>query len=72
MSKNLKTVFWDVDTKLLDDKKHADYIITRIAEFGTLEQTKWLRKKYSKKRIKEVVANSCNVSPKSKSYWAII
>lgn len=29
-----QSLFWDVDPKTIDPKKHAQYIIERILDFG--------------------------------------
>jgi hypothetical protein len=72
MGKTLKSLFWDVDVKQLDEKKQADFLIVRIAEKGGIKEVNWLKKKYNKSRIKRVVKNSRNVSAKTKNYWSVI
>lgn len=72
LPKFLTTVFWDVSPRTIDSKKNKDYIITRIAEKGSLHSVKWLRKKYGVKTIKTAIKKSKNISSKTKNFWHII
>lgn len=72
MSLALKNLFWDIDLKELDEKKHANFLISRIADKGGLKEVSWLKKKFGKERIKQAVKNSRNVSSKTKNFWSII
>lgn len=67
-----KEMFWDVEPGELDPEKHRNFIITRIAEKGRLDDIKWLRSIYSDIEIRDVVAASRNTSPRVKSYWEVI
>lgn len=71
MSKSIKKLFWDTDTRGLD-KSANDFIITRVADKGGLSDAKWLIKKFGKKTIKRVVKHSRNVSLKTKNFWNVI
>ncbi len=64
--------FWDVDVSQLDWKKHKNFIISRILEYGTIEQIKELEKNYSSEEIAYVVKNSLNISKRVAVFWAII
>ncbi len=35
-----KKAFWDVDMKTMDAEKHADYIIQKVFEYGSLNDVK--------------------------------
>ena len=72
MNLALKNLFWDVDLKGLDEKKYANFLITRVADKGGLKEVSWLKKKFGKKRIKPTVKNSRNVSLKTKNFWSVI
>jgi len=64
--------FWDVDTSQLDWNKHRNFIISRILEYGTIEQIKELEKNYTREDIASVVKNSNNISKRVAVFWAII
>ncbi len=69
--KNLKKMFWDVNVDTLKTK-NSYFVITRLAEKGGLEAGRWLLKTFGKRKIKNVIKNSRNVSAKSKNFWSII
>lgn len=49
--------FWDVDQKKLDYDKYGKFVIIRVMERGTEEDTKEIIRYYGKKRIiKEVTS----------------
>jgi len=67
------SLFWDVDPKTVDPKKHARYIIERILEFGRDNEIQWLVHYYSPKIIKEVLNRSRGViHEKTKALWSLI
>lgn len=66
------SLFWDVDPKTVDPKKHAWYIIERIVDFGTDREVRWLYQTYSPLFIRGVVRNSRVVHPQSRSLWEAI
>jgi hypothetical protein len=43
--------FWDVDPKSLDIQKHERLIISRLINYGTLDDWRWLASTYGKERI---------------------
>ncbi len=65
-------LLWDVDSKTLRKIQHKSFMITRIAEKGTIRAVMWLRKTYTLRDIKKIVARSNNVSDKTKNYWRLI
>ncbi|MFZ1075450.1 MAG: hypothetical protein WAN50_03695 [Minisyncoccia bacterium] len=43
---NIKRLFWDMDSDALDAEKHADAIIERVLNTGSLADWKWLVQNY--------------------------
>lgn len=72
LNQSLKNLFWDVDFRHLDEKKHAGFLITRVADKGGLKDVLWLKRKFGKNRIKRAVLSSRNVSAKTKNFWQVI
>ncbi|MBI5230070.1 MAG: hypothetical protein HY981_02100 [Candidatus Magasanikbacteria bacterium] len=72
LPKFLQTTFWDVSPRMVNTKKNKEFIITRIAEKGTMRGVEWLKKKYGWRAIKEAVKKSKNVSLKTKNFWRVI
>jgi hypothetical protein len=66
------SLFWDVDPKTIDPKKHAYYIIERILDFGTDEEVRWMARTYPAVFIKNVAKTSRVIHPKSKSLWSLV
>ncbi|MGO9014414.1 MAG: DUF6922 domain-containing protein [Dissulfurispiraceae bacterium] len=62
-------LFWDVDIKRIQIKKHAVYIIERILEYGNLDSIYWLQRVFSAQTILDVLETSRLISQKSKNLW---
>lgn len=65
-------LFWDVDPKTIDPKKHAEYIIERILDFGDLDEMRWIVHYYPREVITKTMRESRVVDDKSKSLWALV
>lgn len=65
------TLFWDVDPRKIDVRRHARYIIERVLETGGLEAVEWIQRLYPTSRIIETCETSRKVSPKSRNFWEI-
>jgi len=63
------SLFWDVDPKTVDPKKHARYIIERILEFGTDKEVRWLWLAYSQQLIRDVAQRSRVIHPQTRVLW---
>ena len=63
------TLFWDVDPKTIDYKKHARYIIERVVDFGNDQEVHWMWKAYPLKLIRAVVKTARSLNPVSKPLW---
>ena len=66
------SLFWDVDIKNLDTKKHAIYIIERIIDFGNDDEVRWMWKNYPRILIEKVVKNSRVLHSSSRSLWTLL
>lgn len=67
-----QSLFWDVDPKTIDTKKHAKYIIERILDFGNDEEVKWLWNTYSHNLIRAVVKKSRVLHVQTRSLWLLL
>ena len=68
-----QSLFWDVDTKTIDLKKHARYIIERILDLGNDQEIKWLVHYYPPELIKDALNRSRGVlHEKTKALWMLI
>ncbi len=67
-----QSLFWDVDPKTIDEKKHARYIIERVLDFGNDKEVRWVYHNFSPRVIKDVVKKSRVMHKKSKALWSLI
>lgn len=67
-----QTLFWDVDPKKIDPKKHAVYIIERVLDFGNDDELRWLFHYYPSKLIKKTLQKSRVIHEKSKTLWTLM
>ncbi|MDD3292646.1 MAG: hypothetical protein PHI45_01710 [Candidatus Pacebacteria bacterium] len=67
-----QSLFWDVDPKLIDINKNANYVIERILDFGNDEEVKWVWKNYDKLTIKRALESSRSLRKESKNLWNLI
>jgi len=67
-----QSLFWDVDPKTIEPKKHAEYIIERILDFGDLAEMKWMAHYYPASLINRVIRESRVVDDKSKALWSLV
>jgi len=65
-------LFWDVDPKKIDPKKHATYIIERILDFGNTREVKWLFRFYPDQLIKNTAKKSRGMTKMSKQFWLLM
>ena len=72
MIKLNKQLFWDIDFKKLDYKKHAQFVIGRILDFGDDHEVKWMFRYFKEKQIKKTLLERRGISHRSASYWAEI
>ena len=64
-----ESLFWDVNPKNIDLKKHARYIIERILDFGTDKEVAWLWNTYPKSLVRDVVKKSRVLQPPTRALW---
>lgn len=67
-----QSLFWDVDPKTINIKKHAIYIIERIMEFGKDSEVRWLWSTYEPSQLKDVVNRSRSLNPETKTLWKLL
>ena len=64
-----QSLFWDVNPKTIDPKKHAFYIIERILEFGNDKEIAWMYGIYSSRLLRNVIKGSRVLHPQTKALW---
>jgi len=67
-----QTLFWDVNPKNIDQKKHAWYIIERIMDFGNDDEVRWMWETYSRRLLRAVTERSRVLRPSSRSLWQLM
>lgn len=67
-----RSLFWDVDPKTIDPKRHARYIIERILDFGNDREVRWLWRTYSRSLIRDVVEKSRVLHNQTRALWKLL
>ena len=67
-----QALFWDTNPKKIDVKKHAQYIIERIADFGHDNEARWVFGFYKKPFLQKIIAKSRCLSPRTKTLWTLL
>jgi len=60
-----KTAFWDTDMAQLDEVAHADFIITRIFQYGLTADIKAVIAHYTKEQIHHAFVNARGTDAKA-------
>jgi hypothetical protein len=67
-----QSLFWDVDPKTIDVRKHAVYIIERIMDFGNDREVRWMWHRYSQSLLRKVAKSSRVLQPQSRVFWQLL
>ncbi len=67
-----QSLFWDVDIKTINLKKHAWYIIERIMDFGTDKEVRWMWNYYPHGLLHDVVKHSRVLHDKTRPLWLLM
>lgn len=65
-------LFWDTNPRNIDVKKHAQYIIERVADLGRDKEARWVLNFYDKRILKRVVAKSRCLRSETKTLWTLL
>ncbi len=66
------TCFWDVDIKKPDREKDKFFIISRVLEYGTMEDVVSLLSEYDSAEIAQVVRRSRIIDRPTANFWRLI
>lgn len=72
LPQNLKKYFWEVDTDSLEIEGNAEYIISRILEYGDREAVSWLLKNFKPALIKKILRESRFFSRRTANFWRLL
>lgn len=67
-----QSLFWDVNPKKINPKKHARYLIERIMDFGNDQEVRWMWKTYPRQIILKTADRSRVLRTKSKNLWQLL
>lgn len=68
----LRKYFWDTDFNALDPARNSSYVIVRLLEHGDVQAIRWLSQHMSKRKMKEVIVRSRELSRRSANFWSLI
>jgi hypothetical protein len=66
-----RSLFWDARLEDIHLKRNSRYIIEKVLELGSLDAVNWLQGIFTIQKIKEVLADSRGLSPKSRIFWSL-
>ncbi len=64
------TSFWDVDKGSLDLNRDREFIISRVLEYGTMDDLKVLLELYDRSDIEEAVKTTNSLSRITANFWS--
>lgn len=67
-----RSLFWDVDPKKIDPKKHERYVIPRIINFGNEREMKWMFDRYEHSLIRGVLYDAPDLFHKARAFWKLV
>lgn len=67
-----QSLFWDVDPKKIDLKKHARYVIERVLDFGNDEEVRWMWHTYTRPQIRDIAKKSRVLHKQSRALWLLL
>jgi hypothetical protein len=62
-------LFWDVDPKTINPRRHSRYVIERILDFGNDKEVRWMWEYYPKRLLSDTLKKSRVIFPFTKSLW---
>ncbi|MFZ5801276.1 MAG: DUF6922 domain-containing protein [Candidatus Omnitrophota bacterium] len=68
----LKKYFWDVEFKDIDLGAHSQDVLARLLEYGDEKAVNWMKRRFSKEQIEDILFHYRSVSPQSANFWAIV
>lgn len=63
------SLFWDVNPKSIDPKKHGVYIAERIMDFGNDREARWLLETYPPRFLKQIARRSRVLHAETRALW---
>jgi hypothetical protein len=66
------TAFWDTDMTQMDEKAHAPFIITRVFQYGLVDDIRQVIKAYSPDEIKEAFHQQRGIDRKAIALAAVL
>ena len=63
------TLFWDA--REIDIRRHAEYVIARVLDFGDEKDVKKLREMYSDANLIDVMRKKRGLLPITKRFWSV-
>ena len=61
LSPTAQKYFWDVNLDALDERKNERFIISRLLNYGRLDDWRWLVRTYGKHRISAILRSDARL-----------
>jgi hypothetical protein len=72
LPKQFHKYFWDTDAATIDVESKAAYVITRLLQWGRVEELRWLKNYYGLEALRVVVRRSRELSAKHGKFFSLI
>jgi hypothetical protein len=70
--RNVKILLWDTNESDISLKKHSQYIIERVLEYGDIDEILWLKGIYDIEQIQKVLCESKRISPETGNFFSLL
>ncbi len=72
INKLSKRIFWDTDTESIDLQKHKAFIISRVLEYGTIEDWQFIKEQYGLDTIVQSAASLRTLDKKALAFISVL
>ena len=72
LPKELYRYFWDIDPTKLDITKKDQYVISRVLQWGRMDDLRWLKTYYGKNKLMETLKQTRELSDKRVNFYVKI
>jgi len=67
--KEFKKYFWDIDFDSLNLKKHRNFILERLLNYGSFSTFSWIFKNFTSEEVKQLLDNKAKYSLSKSSFY---
>lgn len=65
-------LFWDVDVRQLDWRRHAKFVIRRVLAEGDVNDWQFVRRRYGLPAVRRAFRTNRGLDAKSRVFWQVV